>query len=282
MDTVPVSVVIPTFNRAGILREALDSVLSQGIDGIEAIVVDDGSTDGTRAVVESYGEPVRYLHQPNRGPAAARNHGIARARGELVSLLDSDDFWLPGKTAAELAVLRRFPEVDAVISDSEIWQEGRLTVASRFARIGCALPAGRTEIFLEEIDPVWVEHSLFSTCCLTFRRSLLRRLGDPPFDTTLRSYEDWDFELRLYQAGRVAVLPRVLARVRRLRDETRGDRPLPGTPPPWTWTRRQIEDRSEILGRLLGFPRLAPEVARRAQALRRQLAQELAAGPPPP
>ncbi len=89
------SVVIPTYNRAALLREALDSVFAQEFTDFEVIVVDDGSTDDTASVVRDYGVRIRYLRQENRGPGAARNLGIAQAAGRYVAFLDSDDLWFP-------------------------------------------------------------------------------------------------------------------------------------------------------------------------------------------
>jgi glycosyltransferase involved in cell wall biosynthesis len=89
------TVVIPSFNRASYLRSALDSVLAQTFTDFEIIVVDDGSTDETEALLESYGRSVRFLRQKNQGPGPARNLGISEARGEFVTFLDSDDFWFP-------------------------------------------------------------------------------------------------------------------------------------------------------------------------------------------
>src|SRR5271170_4475779 len=126
MDDSPVlSVVIPTYNRAYILREAIDSVLCQGLP-LEVIVVDDGSTDDTASVIAEYDERVRYTYQENQGAAAARNTGIRQVRGEFISLLDSDDVWLPGKTKVELELLSRSPNVGAIASNAESYREGRL------------------------------------------------------------------------------------------------------------------------------------------------------------
>src|SRR5262245_6922666 len=91
------SIIIPTFNRGRILRDALDSVFAQAVPEVEVIVVDDGSTDDTKAVVDMYGSRVQYVYQENREPAAAKNEGICRARGRHIAFLDSDDVWLPRK-----------------------------------------------------------------------------------------------------------------------------------------------------------------------------------------
>jgi len=98
-----VSVVIATYNRAGFLRETVDSVLAQRFQDFELIVVDDGSTDNTREVLAGYGSRVRYLHQNNRGPSAARNFGVREARAPWIAVQDSDDISGPN----HLEVLHR-------------------------------------------------------------------------------------------------------------------------------------------------------------------------------
>ena len=102
-----VSVVIPTYNRAHILGRAIDSVLQQTHRDLELIIVDDGSSDGTAALVRGIEDPrVRYVHQQNRGVSAARNRGIAEARAEWLAFLDSDDEWLPQKLERQFSALR--------------------------------------------------------------------------------------------------------------------------------------------------------------------------------
>src|SRR5262245_22080838 len=112
--TMPrVSVVIPTFNRAGFVREAIESVLAQTFGDWELIVIDDGSTDDTASVVAAFGDPrIRYIRQENRGEGRARNAGLAVATGEWVSFLDSDDRMLPDNLAALIAVSDARPEID--------------------------------------------------------------------------------------------------------------------------------------------------------------------------
>lgn len=112
-----VSVLIPTYNRAYILGSAIESVLRQSYRPIEVVVVDDGSTDDTRSLVEGFAPEVRYIYQPNGGLAAARNTGLAAARGEFIAFQDSDDIWLPWKLQAQVAVMRHAPEVALVWTD---------------------------------------------------------------------------------------------------------------------------------------------------------------------
>lgn len=108
------SVVIPTFNYAAYLRRAVESVLPQLCDGDEVIVVDDGSTDDTAALMAVYPPPVHYLHQPNAGPGAARNRGVAAARNDYLLFLDADDRLLPGALAALRERFSAHPEADMV------------------------------------------------------------------------------------------------------------------------------------------------------------------------
>jgi glycosyltransferase involved in cell wall biosynthesis len=221
-----VSVVIPSWNRAGLLGDALDSVLSQQYPGLQVIVVDDGSTDKTRSVVARYPD-VDYIYQDHLGSAAARNTGIDHACGKYISFLDSDDLWLPGKLDTELELFRDWPAARAIISDSEHWLGETQVRTSRFA---ATIPGSGTDPWLLPRDTtLWVDVSLFSTCCLILEREVLNAIEPPVFEPALGANEDWDFEIRMYQACEVLVCPRVLAKVRRYPDNTRGGRALPGT-----------------------------------------------------
>ena len=111
-----ISCIIPVFNGERYLKEALDSILAQTYRPLEIIVADDGSTDGTAAIVAGYREEVRYLFQPNAGPAAARNLGLNAAQGEFVGFLDHDDLWHPEKLARQMARFRGRPELDLCVT----------------------------------------------------------------------------------------------------------------------------------------------------------------------
>src|SRR5580692_1034819 len=115
-----VSVIIPTYNRAHCVCRAVESVLGQTYAEVSVLLIDDGSTDHTRALVnDTYGKDprVRYVHQPNQGVSAARNHGIRLVEGDFAALLDSDDVWKPFKLELQIACLRAFPEAGMVWSD---------------------------------------------------------------------------------------------------------------------------------------------------------------------
>jgi glycosyltransferase involved in cell wall biosynthesis len=112
-----VSVILPVYNRAGSVARSIDSVLAQSYRPLEIVVVDDGSTDGTRAVLESFGDRITLLAQPHGGAYVARNLALRHARGELVAFLDSDDVWLPDRLALQVPLMRR-DEVGLVFGDA--------------------------------------------------------------------------------------------------------------------------------------------------------------------
>lgn len=105
-----ISVVIPTFNRARFLKKTIDSALNQTIKNYEIIIVDDGSSDNTKQIVESYGDKIKYIYQKNAGPSAARNTGIKHAKGTYIAFLDSDDEFLPRKLELQMKYLKAHPE----------------------------------------------------------------------------------------------------------------------------------------------------------------------------
>ena len=113
-----VSVIIPVYNNAGTISRTVDSVLAQTIDDIEIIIVDDGSTDDTRAYLKPYGKRIRYFYQSNQERSAARNNGLLQARGQYIAFLDADDYWLPFKLEKQIAVFQNNPELGLVYSQA--------------------------------------------------------------------------------------------------------------------------------------------------------------------
>lgn len=180
-----VSVVIPAFNHARFLPEALESVLEQTFRELEIFVVDDGSTDATPEVVGRYGPPVRYVRQANAGPAAARNRGVQASNGEFVAFLDADDRWYPGKVAAQVAYLDAHPEAGVVFTKFLVTDEGGrpLYAYPHTFRYG----SNAFEALL-----VWPYGSMNTAMV---RRSCLEKAG--LFDEDLTGAEDWDLWLRL-------------------------------------------------------------------------------------
>jgi len=227
------SVVIPTWNRAQLVSDAINSALPQRPGEIEVIVVDDASTDATVKQLESdFGSEIRLLRLPHRrGPGAARNAGTRLARGEWLAFLDSDDVWLPGKLEAEMRVLSQFPEADVVVSDSQNFFEGEPDGSSRFAQNGL-LEATNGEVRLAAgCRWLWTNSmNTVHTCSITMRRKALSGLGERLFAEDLVCCEDWEFQMRLYHRCRVVVLPQVWSHVRRFADASRAGRGVPGRP----------------------------------------------------
>lgn len=225
------SVVIPTWNRAHIVGEAMESAFNQWPGEVEVIVVDDASTDNTiEEVTRVFGNRVRLLRLAKRsGAGAARNAGVVLARGEFVAFLDSDDVWLPGKLEAELRVFERFPTADAVLSDSQNFFEHKADGPSRFAQNGLLAATGGDVRWANECDWLWTNSTHTAhTCSVTVRRDALARLGPTLFAEDLDCCEDWEFQMRVCHLCRVVVLPEVLAHVRRFDDNSRNGRGIPG------------------------------------------------------
>jgi len=114
---VRVSTIIPTYNNEATLAQAIDSALAQEFDGQEIIVVNDGSTDSTQSVIESYGARIAVIQQENQGQSTARNVAIERAAGKYIAFLDADDIWLSGRLSKTVAALERNPTASLVFSD---------------------------------------------------------------------------------------------------------------------------------------------------------------------
>ena len=125
-----VSIIIPTYNTANYISEAVDSALAQTYPDSEIIVVDDGSTDGTRQLLESYGHRIRYIYQDNQGVSTARNKGVQEAQGEYMAFLDADDIWYPDKIMKEVSVAEQNLQVPLFFSDAESFNEKGLLKSS--------------------------------------------------------------------------------------------------------------------------------------------------------
>jgi glycosyltransferase involved in cell wall biosynthesis len=126
-----VSVVIPVRNGVKYLGEATNSALMQGQVEVEVIVVDNGSSDGSRALAESFGAPVRVIDESRPGAAHARNAGVRLARGEYLAFLDADDVWLPGKLERQLALLDSRQDLDMTFTFGQNFLSSELTEAQR-------------------------------------------------------------------------------------------------------------------------------------------------------
>jgi glycosyltransferase involved in cell wall biosynthesis len=271
------SVVIPTWNRAQLVCEAISSALNQRPGDVEVIVVDDASSDNTVDMVhETYGDGVRVLRRAQRGGAgAARNAGVALARGEFVAFLDSDDVWLPGKLDAEFRVFERFPDAEAVVSDSQNFFEHQADGESRFAQNGLLAATGGEVRWANECDWLWTNSTnTVHTCSITIRREALTRMGAKLFAEDLDCCEDWEFQMRVCHLCRVVVLPKILAHVRRFDDDSRNGRGIPGR----TTTKDQemilLRDRLTVMQRATWLGDIDPRLAAELERFRRQTERE--------
>jgi len=180
-----VSVIIPTYNRLPMLKEAVDSVLAQDFEDFELIVVDDGSTDGTGEAIKRYGGRVKLLqYSKNRGVSASRNRGVLHAKGKYIAFLDSDDLWVKGKLKIQVAFLDDNPHYPLCYTD-EIWiRKGK--------RVN---PKNKHTKYSGWIFEKCLPLCIISPSSAMMRRTLFSKVG--LFDEALPVCEDYDFWLRV-------------------------------------------------------------------------------------
>jgi glycosyltransferase involved in cell wall biosynthesis len=185
-----VSVVIPAYNRAATLPRAIESALGQAWPGLEIIVVDDGSTDTTPTVMDTFKGNLKYVrHERNVGAWHARNEGVRLATSPWIAFLDSDDYWLPGKLARQMEYVRRRPAARQV-SFHQVVTEDRITPETRPFR---GPKAG------ESIgDYLFCHGGMIQTSTLLLRRDFLL---ENPFDAGLPRHQDWALCLSLERRG---------------------------------------------------------------------------------
>jgi glycosyltransferase involved in cell wall biosynthesis len=192
---------MPAYNVAWCIGRAVDSVLAQDFRPCELIVVNDGSTDGTGALLEGYGAAITVIHQENRGMSAARNAGIRRARGTYVAFLDADDWWLAGKLSRQVELMQGRSEIGFSSTTVRVEDDdGRLLNLWR-------CPDGSTEI----LATLFAQNAAIAGGCsaVMARRDLLDRVG--LFDESLRGFEDPDLWMRLAAVSGYACIDETLA-----------------------------------------------------------------------
>lgn len=197
---------IPTYNRASLIEACVQSVLDQTFRDIEVIVVDDGSDDDTRERLEKFGAVVRCFRQGNMGCAEARNHGIRKARGELIAFNDSDDLWLSDKLEKQVRYLDEHPEIGLVCGNGLMTGAGgdeaeMVIPAERGARLA------RDGVTLREM----LTRSCSRTPTIVARREVLSVLGG--FDPTFRVCVDSEFMYRVLLKFKVAFMNEPLFRL---------------------------------------------------------------------
>jgi glycosyltransferase involved in cell wall biosynthesis len=196
-----VSVVVPAYNVAWCIRRAVDSVLAQSFQRRELLVVNDGSTDATRAVLEGYGDAIHVVNQDNRGMSAARNAGIRRARGMYIAFLDADDWWMPEKISRQVELMEARREIGFCSTAARVEDgSGRMLNLWRCSQ-------GGTEI----LETLFAENATIAGGCsaVMVRRELFDRVG--AFDESLGGFEDPDLWMRLAAVTGYACIDETLA-----------------------------------------------------------------------
>jgi glycosyltransferase involved in cell wall biosynthesis len=230
-----VSVVIPVHNAEGTVREAVSSMLEQSLPPYEVIVVDDGSTDGTREVLDSFGGAIRVIRQPNRGLAAARTAGQQASTGEYIAWLDADDVSVPERLAVQLGVFETEPAVVVAASDFDLFGGGsarrersarhyydsieaegsleRVFGSPKSVEVG-----GRAwQYFVGEAREALLLGNFLHPPTVMMRRSAAERAG--PLRGTFPVAEDWLYLLVLAGLGQVAWIDEPLVAYRRSPDQ---------------------------------------------------------------
>jgi glycosyltransferase involved in cell wall biosynthesis len=196
-----VSVIIPTYNRAGTIKRTMDSVLNQTWPHLEVIVADSESTDGTAEILASYGDKIRVLRQKKEGPGAARNAGIRAAKGEVLSFLDSDDEWLPDKTERQVKLLQATESagVKCCVCNARMLFPSQTLTSFASADLHPEAPEG---IWLNPSEVLVTRFLLFNQV-VAVRREVLEQAGYFLQGTNVYEnlLEDYDFALRLSLFG---------------------------------------------------------------------------------
>ncbi|MBN2246116.1 MAG: glycosyltransferase family 2 protein [Candidatus Aminicenantes bacterium] len=201
-QSVSISIVIPTYNRAGFLKEAIESVLKQDYfhdkdPSWEFYVIDDGSQDETRRVVESFGEKVNYYYQENRGISRARNQGIELSQGEYIAFLDSDDLWKKEKLRLQIEFMEAHPDAQ-ICCTQETWIRKGVFVNQK----------KKHKKFSGEIFDKVLPLCILSLSSALFRKSLFVEIG--VFDENLPACEDYDLSIRIAHKYPIFFLPQSL------------------------------------------------------------------------
>lgn len=188
-----VSVIIPTYNSEKYLKKAVDSVLSQTYQDLELIIVDDGSVDNTRKLVESINDSrIKYIYQENAGPSAARNNGIINSTGDYIAFLDADDIWPFDKIEKQVNIINKYNDLALVHCGLEFILEGEnIRYFKKFKNYSKNVLLKKLLIDYDNVIPY--------PSSVLLKKSLLNETG--LFDTSIVCGEDWDLWIRLAQKG---------------------------------------------------------------------------------
>lgn len=229
-----VSVIVPTYNNAQYICQAIESILNQTYRNFEIIVVDDGSTDNTAKILAPYKSKIRYFYQHNQGPAVARSTGILNAKGQYLSFLDADDYWKPQNLEIKEKILQRDPSLgavfsnfflfsnDAIISNNAIdrhypiFRREKITIAQLFSHKELASTKDPNTFFTVYKGTIF-EPLLFGNfinlCSILIRKDSQESVG--LFRSDLRTQQDYEYWLRFSRQHKMAYVDLPLVAYRR-------------------------------------------------------------------
>lgn len=213
-----VSVIITTYNYGHLIAESIDSVINQDYPDAELIVVDDGSTDDTAEVVARYGERVRYLRQPHSEIAAARNHGIAEAAGDLIAFQDADDVWSPNTLAMRVGAMEQHGELGMVFGDATVVKDGEVIVPSFLAErsvlrtLSIIHERPHIRIIAENAFPALLKERFIPIPTIIMPKRRFAEVG--PWDASFKGMEDYEFYLRLAKRFPIGYIDQILVTCR--------------------------------------------------------------------
>ena len=208
-----VSIITPTYNRADFIEETVKSVLGQTVEDFEFLIVDDGSDDNTKAVLEPYltDERISYFYQKNQGQSVARNLGLANSRGRFICFLDSDNAWLPDKLKRQISVMQKNPDVDIVYGDGIIIDEQSQEVSRNNIRR-----------YSGHIAPQMLKDNCVSMNTAMARRRCFEELGG--MSGKRRVADDYDLWLRFSAKYKFLYVPEYFAKYRVMEDQISSDK----------------------------------------------------------
>lgn len=216
-----ISVIIPTYNRSGLIRETIDTILNQTLPPLEIIVVDDGSTDDTGQVVTAYGEKVRYARIENSGVCKARNKGVSLAKGDWIAFCDHDDFWRQDKLYHQVELIRRYPKIEYCFTNFNIVKDGQWSDRTKFDDA----PVGYWDVQKREVsdEAFIVDEPLYSTIIkfqpifpstLMMSKDFFYQVGGFNESFGRMHSEDFEFTLRCTQESPIGVINKPVVGIR--------------------------------------------------------------------
>ncbi|MDD5680055.1 MAG: glycosyltransferase [Candidatus Omnitrophica bacterium] len=197
---VKISVIIPTYNRANYICNAIDSVLAQTYKDFEIIVVDDGSTDNTKEILRQYDDKIRYFYQDNRGVSVSRNKGMREANGEYVAFLDSDDIWMPNKLERQISYMDSNPDIGLTYSFARYYSKDE-----NYEKI-------RPKSIAITIKDMIETDAVLPTSTVMLRKKCLDCVGF--FDESMFGMEDFDFWFRVAERFPINFISDIMVHVR--------------------------------------------------------------------